>query len=96
MFGGSKVGFYPSQLTLDNVIQAINTRAQAMMGSGKYTNEKPPDPMALFALQNEVSSKANVFAFQKNFGMNAPGQQAKWGFDVFYESEGEEGETDCA
>jgi hypothetical protein len=56
------------------------------MTSGGYTSEAPPDPMALFGLQNEVSKTANVFAFQKNFGMNAKQEKGQWGFDVFYEN----------
>ena len=56
------------------------------MQGGRYTPESPPDPLALFRLQNEVYSSANVFAFQKAFGKNAREDAGKWGFDVFYES----------
>ncbi|CAD6565408.1 MAG: Processing alpha glucosidase I [Tremellales sp. Tagirdzhanova-0007] len=70
----------------DYIIRSINTGAQALMQGGRYTPESPPDPLALFRLQNEVYSSANVFAFQKAFGKNAREDAGKWGFDVFYES----------
>ena len=59
---------------------------RSIMESGKYPKESPPDPLALFRLQNEVYSGANVFAFQKAFGQNVRDEEGKWGFDVFYET----------
>jgi mannosyl-oligosaccharide glucosidase len=64
------------------------------MSGGRYTPESPPDPLALFRLQNEVYSGANVFAFQKAFGRNAREPGGKWGFDVYYESLEEAEEID--
>ena len=66
----------------------MNLGAQELMQ--RYTTDSPPDPIALFRLQNEVYSGANVFAFQKAFGRNARQDGGKWGFDVFYESLEEE------
>ena len=57
-----------------------------MMQSGRFSQESPPDPLALFRLQNEVTSGANVYAFLKAFGRPARQEGDKWGFDVFYES----------
>ena len=45
------------------------------MSDGQYSQEAPPDPMALFRLPNEVQAGSNVFAFQKAFG-TVPGEAA--------------------
>jgi mannosyl-oligosaccharide glucosidase len=50
-----------------------------------YTPESPPDPFALFQLQNEAYADANVYAFQKAFAGSGITRGSKWGFDVFYE-----------
>lgn len=73
-------------ISADYVVRSINLGAQALMGSGKYSNEAPPDPLVLFQLQNEVYRNANVFAFQKAFAGSGMTNGRKWGFDVYYES----------
>jgi mannosyl-oligosaccharide glucosidase len=71
----------------------MNTVAQGLMTGGRYTPESPPDPFALFQLQNEATADANVYAFQKAFAGTGVSKGAKWGFDVFYEPEdGDEGQ----
>lgn len=72
----------------------MSTTANSLMGSG-YTNESPPDPMALFQLSNEIAEGANTFSFQKAF--TATGAEGgKWGFDVFYERVGESQESESS
>ncbi len=63
------------------------------MENGKYPPDGPPDPAALFVLQNQVAADANVLAFQKHYGGSGMAAGGKWGFDVFYESlDGSEGD----
>ena len=70
-------------------MSSINIYANDVMSSG-YTPEAPPDPAVLFRLTNKVAADANVFAFQKAFA----GNNGKWGFDVYFESD-ESDEMTC-
>ena len=70
----------------DTVVQQLGIFAQKLMANGPYSNEDPPDPMALFRLPNEVQSGSNVFAFQKSFGNAPTSPEGRWGFDIYYES----------
>jgi mannosyl-oligosaccharide glucosidase len=69
----------------DYVMRSINAVAQKLMTGGVYTPESPPDPFALFQLQNEAYADANVYAFQKAFAGSGITRGSKWGFDVFHE-----------
>lgn len=69
----------------DHVQRSIDSTAQGIMGSGRYTPESPPDPLALFQLENVVDAGANVYAFQKAFAGSGMSQGSRWGFDVIYE-----------
>lgn len=68
------------------------------MESGRYTPETPPDPLALFQLQNTADPNSNVYAFQMSYAGSGVSRGSRWGFDIVYEPIGGDLETreyDC-
>ena len=88
-YGESRVGsldILTKLMVADALVQQLASFGNTLMNSGQYSQEAPPDPMALFRLPNEVQASSNVFAFQKAFGSAQGGSGGSWGFDVYYEN----------